>query len=90
MQCATRVESALRVIPGVGDAHVKLTGKTATLDVFGLNRAVEDSGYDLAPAMAATVESVDGQADGRMPVLDAQILVCSHRAPAKWACSVAD
>jgi Cu+-exporting ATPase len=141
MQCARRVESALRAIPGVRNAHVNLTGKTATvdydtgrtsgaamadavraegftpgatktrmavkgmrcascvvqvetalsntpgvvsasvnsatrvadieyrpalIDVHGLNRAVEDSGYALAPAMAATVESVDGHADEQM------------------------
>jgi len=71
--CVTQVEHALTATPGVVSASVNsATGQAdieyrpAHVDVDGLNRAVEQSGYALAPAVEATEESVDRHADEQM------------------------
>lgn len=71
--CVTQVEGALKKTPGVVSASVnsataeaEIEYRPALIDVDGLNRAVEASGYALAPAMEATEESVDRHADEQM------------------------
>lgn len=64
--CVTQVESALKKTPGViaasvnpATAQVDVEYRPTLIDVAGLNHAVEDSGYQLAPAIEGTEESVD-------------------------------
>lgn len=68
--CVTQVEGALQETPGVVSASVNsatavadIEYRPALIDVDGLNRAVEASGYELAPAMEASEEDVDRHAD---------------------------
>ena len=68
--CVTQVEGALRNAPGVLDANLNVA--TAEVDIEyqpgrinldGLTAAVADSGYELAPAVAPSEESVDRHAE---------------------------
>jgi len=67
--CVSRVEAALAATPGVLSASVNVTSgeadieyRPALIDVAGLERAVSDSGYTLAPAVEATEASMDRHA----------------------------
>ncbi len=71
--CVSSVEEALRKTPGVVAATVNVATaeadiefRPALVDINGISRAVEQSGYSLAPAMAATEEGVDRHADQQM------------------------
>lgn len=71
--CVTQVEGALEKTRGVisasvnsATAEVEVEYRPALIDVAGLGRAVEDSGYSLVPALEATEESVDRHTDGQM------------------------
>ena len=71
--CVSEVETALQKTPGVVKATVNaataeadIEYRPALIDVEGLSRAVEESGYALAPAMEASTESVDRHADQQM------------------------
>ena len=68
--CVSSVEDTLKRTPGVISASVNVATaeadieyRPALIDIKGLSRAVEESGYSLAPAMEATEESVDRHAD---------------------------
>ena len=71
--CVSQVEAALGRSAGVISASVNsATGEVdieyrpALIDIEGLNRAVEESGYGLEPAMEGTEESVDRHANQQM------------------------
>lgn len=65
IHCAKRVEMALRRIAGVGEAHVNLAEKTATVDydaeqtgAMELSNAVRDEGF--TPGVTRTRMAVEG------------------------------
>lgn len=71
--CVSQVESALMRTPGVASASVNsataevdIAYRPAQIDIDGLHRAVETSGYALVPAMEATEESMDRHADAQL------------------------
>ncbi|MFQ6007116.1 MAG: HAD-IC family P-type ATPase, partial [Woeseia sp.] len=71
--CVAQVESALTKTPGVVSASVNaataeadIEYRPALIDVEGLSHAVEQSGYRLGPAMAASTASVDKHADEQL------------------------
>lgn len=68
--CVAQVETALRKTPGVisasvngASAEANIEFRPTLIDIDGLNRAVQASGYTLEPAMEATEESIDRHAD---------------------------
>lgn len=71
--CVAQVEDALVKTRGVisasvnsATAEVEIEYRPAHIDVPGLRRAVEDSGYKLVPAVEATEEGVERSTDEQM------------------------